>query len=67
MLEPTIKLLKENSICTCGKPNFRAVYNSNPLYKIYEVIIPTAPCGSVKLHLCEDCLKIIANKLKEVE
>ena len=59
MLEPRIKLTKEHYYCTCGKPNFRNVNDTKPLYKIYEVEIPKIVYGTEKFYLCEDCLKLL--------
>ena len=60
MLYPVIKLIKQTAFCTCGNPNFRHSFEFHkPCYKIYEVKIPKAPCGSETFHLCEDCLKIL--------
>ena len=59
MLYPLVKRIKENAICTCGAPNYRFVNDKKPVYKVYEVTIPQAPCGSVTFHLCSECLKMI--------
>ena len=60
MLQPNVKLRKENTYCTCGKPNFRHNYEvDKPIYDIYEVTIPTVPCGSKTFKLCADCLKLL--------
>ena len=65
MLTPTVRLCKEHSICTCGNPNFRTFNSQKPIYKVYEVIIPKAPCGEVTFHLCEDCIKKIWEALND--
>lgn len=60
MLYPQIKLCKKSTYCTCGKPNFRHNFEFHkPSYEIYEVIIPTVPCGSKTFRLCTDCLKLL--------
>ena len=62
MLEPRIKLTKEQHYCTCGKPNFRLNNDTRPLYKIYEVEIPRRVYGTEKFYLCEDCLDLLRTK-----
>lgn len=60
MLQPEVKLVKENAFCTCGVPNFRNVNEFNKkMYKIYKVTIPKYPYGTVTLQLCENCIKRI--------
>ena len=66
MLYPKIKLCKKSTYCTCGKPNFRQNYEFHkPCYAIYEITLPTNPCGSKTFYLCEDCLKIISERSGE--
>ena len=65
MLYPEIKLIEKSSFCTCGNPNTRHEYEkSKPIYKIFELTIPTFPCGSKTFHLCEECLKIISEAVR---
>ncbi len=66
MLYPKIELRKKPTYCTCGKPNFRQNYEFHkPCYTIYEITLPTNPCGSKTFYLCEDCLKIISERIGE--
>lgn len=65
MLVPTIKICEDNATCTCGAPNFRPFYSQKRIYRVYEVMIPTAPCGEVTFHLCEDCIRKIGEALKD--
>lgn len=59
MLYPLVKLITEKAICTCGCQNYRLDNDRKPIYKVYEVTIPQAPCGSVTFHLCTECLKML--------
>jgi len=59
-----IKLCEKNTYCTCGNPNFRHNYEFHkPCYSIYEITIPTVPCGEKTFYLCNDCLKILTETL----
>ena len=63
MLRPEIRLADNDTFCTCGNPNFRRNMDTRPKYDIYEVKIPTAPCGYATHFLCRNCLKIIASAI----
>jgi hypothetical protein len=59
MLYPSVKPISEHTFCSCGAPNFRSVNDPKPIYKLFEVTLPTPPYGEKMFILCENCLEML--------